>query len=78
MFARRRPLLAAEVIDDRLEDRQRRPIAEDGRIARQQQRIPPEVLDAETRRIQSLTNFYNALYDELLAVFRLRRAVGDL
>ena len=37
-----------------------------------------EVLDAETRRIQSLTNFYHALYDESLALFRLRRAVGDL
>jgi outer membrane protein len=37
-----------------------------------------EVLDAENRRILSLTNFYNALYDESLAFFRLRRAVGDL
>jgi outer membrane protein TolC len=37
-----------------------------------------EVLDAETRRIQSLNNYYNALYDESLALFRLRRAVGDL
>ncbi|MBV8610667.1 MAG: TolC family protein [Singulisphaera sp.] len=37
-----------------------------------------EVLDAETRRIQSLTNFYHALYDESLALFRLHRAVGDL
>jgi outer membrane protein len=37
-----------------------------------------EVLDAETRRIQSLNNFYNALYDESLAFFRLHRAVGDL
>lgn len=37
-----------------------------------------EVLDAENRRIQSLNNFYNALYDESLALFRLRRAVGDL
>ncbi|MHC5537258.1 TolC family protein [Singulisphaera rosea] len=37
-----------------------------------------EVLDAENRRIQSLYNFYSALYDESLAIFRLRRAVGDL
>ncbi len=37
-----------------------------------------EVLDAENRRILSLTNFYNALYDESLAFFRLRRAIGDL
>jgi outer membrane protein len=37
-----------------------------------------EVLDAENRRVQSLNNFYNSLYDESLATFRLRRAVGDL
>jgi outer membrane protein TolC len=37
-----------------------------------------EVLDAETRRIQSLSSFYNAIYDENLAGFRLHRAVGDL
>ena len=37
-----------------------------------------EVLDAETRRITSLNNFYNAVYDENLASFRLRRAVGDI
>ncbi len=37
-----------------------------------------EVLGAETRRVQSLNRFYNALYDESLALFRLRRAVGDL
>jgi outer membrane protein TolC len=37
-----------------------------------------EVLDAENRRVQSLTNFYNAIYDESLALFRLHRAVGDL
>jgi outer membrane protein len=37
-----------------------------------------EVLDAETRRVLSLTNFYNSLYDESLAFFRLRRAIGDL
>jgi outer membrane protein TolC len=37
-----------------------------------------EVLDAENRRLQALTNFSNALYDESLALFRLRRSVGDL
>jgi outer membrane protein TolC len=37
-----------------------------------------EVLDAENRRVQSLNNYYNAVYDESLAFFRLRRAVGDL
>jgi outer membrane protein len=37
-----------------------------------------EVLDAENRRVQSLTNFYNAIYDESQALFRLHRAVGDL
>jgi outer membrane protein TolC len=37
-----------------------------------------EVLDAETRRVQSLTNDYNARYDESLALYLLRRSVGDL
>jgi outer membrane protein len=37
-----------------------------------------EVLDAENRRVQSLNSFFNSLYDESLATFRLRRAVGDL
>jgi outer membrane protein TolC len=37
-----------------------------------------EVLDAESRRVQSLNNFYNAVYDESLLGFRLHRAVGDL
>jgi outer membrane protein len=37
-----------------------------------------EVLDAETRRLESLTNFYDAYYDVALAGFRLRRAVGNL
>jgi outer membrane protein TolC len=45
---------------------------------RQQLSTYTEVLDAENRRVQSLTNFYNALYDESLALFRLHRAVGDL
>ena len=37
-----------------------------------------EVLDAENRRVQSFTNLYDANYEAVLAVFRLRRAVGDL
>ncbi len=45
---------------------------------RQQLSTYTEVLDAETRRVQSLNNFYNAVYDESLAMFRLHRAVGDL
>ena len=45
---------------------------------RQQLSTYTEVLDAETRRITSLNNFYNAVYDENLASFRLRRAVGDI
>jgi outer membrane protein TolC len=45
---------------------------------RQQLSTYTEVLDAETRRVQALSNFYNAVYDESLAMFRLRRAVGDL
>ena len=45
---------------------------------RQQLSTYTEVLDAETRRVQSLNNFYNAIYDESLALFRLHRSVGDL
>jgi outer membrane protein TolC len=45
---------------------------------RQQLSTYTEVLDAETRRVTSLSNFYNAVYDESLAMFRLHRAVGDL
>lgn len=37
-----------------------------------------EVLDAETLRTQSHTNYYAAVYDALLASFRLDRAVGSL
>lgn len=37
-----------------------------------------EVLDAETLRTQAYTNYYGALYDAVLATFRLRRAVGTL
>ncbi len=45
---------------------------------RQQLSTYTEVLDAETRRVTSLNNFYNAVYDENLATFRLQRAVGDI
>jgi outer membrane protein len=45
---------------------------------RQQLSTYTEVLDAETRRVRSLSNFYNAVYGESLAMFRLHRAVGDL
>jgi outer membrane protein TolC len=40
--------------------------------------IYTEVLDAESRRIQSLNGYYAATYDNALALFRLHRAVGDL
>jgi outer membrane protein len=45
---------------------------------RQQLATYTEVLDAETRRVTSLNGFYNAVYDENLATFRLRRSVGDI
>ncbi len=45
---------------------------------RQQLSTYTEVLDAENRRVEAYTNFYNALYDESLAFYRLHRAVGDL
>ncbi len=45
---------------------------------RQQLSTYTEVLDAENRRVQSLNGFYNAVYDENLAFFRLKRAVGDI
>ena len=45
---------------------------------RQQLATYTEVLDAENRRIASINNFYAAVYDENLADFRLRRAVGDI
>jgi outer membrane protein TolC len=45
---------------------------------RQQLSTYTEVLDAELRRVQSLNNSYNAIYDENLALLRLHRAVGDL
>ena len=45
---------------------------------RQQLSTYTEVLDAESQRVESYANFYNATYDAALAWFRLRRAVGDL
>lgn len=45
---------------------------------RQQLSTYTEVLDAEKQRVEAHANFYNASYDEALAFFRLRRAVGDL
>ena len=45
---------------------------------RQQLSNNTDVLDAENRRVQSLSNYFNSVYDEALARFRLRRAVGDL
>jgi outer membrane protein len=37
-----------------------------------------EVLDAESRRVTSFNNLYEANCDAVIAVFRLRRAVGNL
>jgi outer membrane protein len=37
-----------------------------------------EVLDAETLRVRSYTNYYNSVYDAVIAKFRLKYAVGDL
>lgn len=37
-----------------------------------------QVLDAESLRIQTYTNYYAALYDAVLAAFRLKRAAGAL
>jgi outer membrane protein TolC len=45
---------------------------------RQQLSNNTDVLDAENRRVQSLSNFYNSVYDEALARVRLHRAVGNL
>jgi hypothetical protein len=36
------------------------------------------VLDAESLRVQSYDNFYNATYDAVLADFELHRAIADL
>jgi len=40
--------------------------------------INTEVLDAETLRTQAFNNYHNAVYDAVLATFRLQRAVGTL
>ena len=40
--------------------------------------IKTEVLDAETLRTRSYSNYYNAAYDAVMANFRLQRAVGAL
>jgi outer membrane protein TolC len=52
------------------------------RVARgrylQQRGTNTEVLDAESARVQSYDNYFNAAYDAIVAGFELRRAVGDL
>jgi outer membrane protein len=52
------------------------------RVARgrylQQRGTNTEVLDAESARVQSYDNYFNALYDAIVASFELRRAVGDI
>jgi outer membrane protein TolC len=40
--------------------------------------INTEVLDAETLRTRSYDNYYNAVYDAVLATFKIQRAVGVL
>ncbi len=37
-----------------------------------------QVLDAESQRIRGYNNYYNVVYDSVLASLRLHRAVGDL
>jgi outer membrane protein TolC len=37
-----------------------------------------EVLDADTLRVRSQSNYFGAVYDNVTAVMRLRRSVGDL
>ena len=37
-----------------------------------------EVLDADTLRVRSQSNHFAAVYDNVVAVMRLRRSVGDL
>ena len=37
-----------------------------------------EVLDAETLRIKSYSNYYNAVYDAVIAKIRLQYAIGEL
>jgi outer membrane protein len=40
--------------------------------------INTEVLDAESLRTKSYDNYYNAVYDAVLATFKLQRATGTL
>ena len=37
-----------------------------------------EVLDAETLRTKSFLNYNNAMYDHILAMLRMRHAIGEL
>jgi outer membrane protein len=37
-----------------------------------------EVLDAESLRIRSYSNYYNAIYDAVMAQIRLKYATGEL
>jgi len=37
-----------------------------------------QVLDGESLRVQTFTNYYAALYDSVLAAYRLKRAIGFL
>ena len=37
-----------------------------------------EVLDAETLRVKSRSNWFNAIYDNVFAGLRLKRAAGEL
>ncbi len=52
------------------------------RVARgrylQQRGTNTEVLDAEAARVQSYDNYFNALYDAIVASFELRRALGEI
>lgn len=52
------------------------------RVARsrylQQRGTNTEVLDAESARVQSYDNYFNALYDAVIAGFELHRAMGDI
>jgi len=52
------------------------------RVARgryiQQRGTNTEVLDAESARVQSYDNYFNAAYDAIQADFELRRAVGEI
>jgi outer membrane protein TolC len=40
--------------------------------------INTEVLDAEVLRTRTYSNYYDAVYDAVLATYRLRRAIGNL